>query len=418
MTHALDELDFRKLIAADDVVTWLGGTAEPVALVTRLAGQAAQCAPFSVLLGLSLGEALSERPPNMSVRAFGGAGTNKRFFPASAGGVLPCNVSNLCQWVAARDLRVDVVLLQVTGPDARGQYNVGPCVQYLREAIDVARVVVAQVNAHVPWTEGDTLIDGERFDMLVHADTPLVQVPPAAAGPIPTQIGDYIASLVGDRSVIQLGLGAIPDAVTRALASRRGLGVHSGVIGDGVLALIEAGAVDNRHKEIDEGVSVTMALHGTDRLNAFAARNKAVSIRSPRYTHDPAVLARLSRFVAINSALEVDLTGQVNAETALGRHVGMVGGQVDFVRAAMRSPGGRSIIALASTAGRGAHSRIVPRLKDAVVTTPRADADVIVTEHGIAELRGRTLEERAHAMARIAAPAFRNELMAAAARLV
>ena len=415
---ALDALDFAGSIRAGDVVAWLPGSSEPVALVSRLGAQAPSCAPFAILVGLGLGEAFPAGHPNVEVRAFGGAGTTRRFLRASAGGVVPCNVSNLCELVAQRDIRIDVVLLQVAGPDAQGRYNAGPSVQYLREAIGQARLVIAQVNAHVPWTHGDTLLEGHRFHVIVEADTPLLQVPPAAANETATRIGEHIGRMVGDRAVLQLGIGAIPDATTRALAARRGLGVHAGVIGDGIVDLIESGVVDNRHKEIDEGITVTMALHGTDRLNAFAARNERLHVRSPRHTHDPAVLARLSKFTAINSAIEVDLTGQINGETAEGAHIGTIGGQGDFMRAAMRSPGGRSIIALPATAARGAKSRIVARMHDAVVTTPRADADVIVTEHGIAELRGRTLAERARALIRIAAPQFRDELTAHAERLV
>jgi acetyl-CoA hydrolase len=206
--------------------------------------------------------------------------------------------------------------------------------------------------------------------------------------------------------------------VTRALGNKRGLGIHSGTIGDGVVELISAGVVDNRHKEIDAGVTVALMLMGSRRLYDFANRNPAIAIRSPRYTHDALVLGNFRRFVAINAALEIDLTGQVNAETSDGRHIGVVGGQMDFVRAANRAPEGRSIIALASTSRDRQRSRIVARLADGVVTTPRADADCVVTEHGIAELKGLTLAERARALIAVADPAFRAELEGAAERLL
>jgi acetyl-CoA hydrolase len=184
------------------------------------------------------------------------------------------------------------------------------------------------------------------------------------------------------------------------------------------MELIKAGVVDNRHKEIDAGLTVALMLMGSRRLYDFADRNPAIRIRSPRYTHDALVLGNFRRFVAINGALEVDLTGQVNAETGDGRHIGVVGGQMDFVRAAGRAPEGRSVIALASTSRDRKRSRIVARLADGVVTTPRADADCIVTEHGIAELKGRTLAERARALIAIADPAFRAELEGTAERLL
>jgi acetyl-CoA hydrolase len=215
-----------------------------------------------------------------------------------------------------------------------------------------------------------------------------------------------------------LGLGAVPEAVTRALSDKRGLGVHSGAIGDGIADLMEAGIVDNRHKEIDPGVTVGTMLMGTRRLYRFADRNPAIQIRATSYTHDALVLGQFRRFVAINGALEVDLTGQVNAETARGQHIGAVGGQMDFIRAANRAAGGRSIIALQSTNRDRTRSRIVAKLTDAVVTTPRAEADCVVTEHGIADLRGRTLGERARALIAISDPGFRAELERASDTLV
>jgi len=223
---------------------------------------------------------------------------------------------------------------------------------------------------------------------------------------------------VPDRATIELGIGLIPEAVTAALGGKRGLGVHSGAVGDGIAALMQAGTIDNRHKEIDAGVTVATMLTGTRRLYAFADRNELIRIRSTRYTHDAVVLGNFRRFIAINSALEVDLTGQVNAETAQGRNIGLTGGQMDFVRAANRAAEGRSIIALPATSRDRRHSRIVPRLVDGVVTCPRADADCVVTEFGIAELRGRTLAERARAILAIADPAFRDELERAAERLL
>ena len=179
-----------------------------------------------------------------------------------------------------------------------------------------------------------------------------------------------------------------------------------------------AGVVDNRHKEIDAGVAVGTMLMGTRRLYRLADHNPAIRLRATSYTHDAVVLGNFRRFVAVNGALEVDLTGQVNAETAGGRHIGILGGQMDFVRAANRSLEGRSIIALQSTNRDRSRSRIVARLADGVVTTPRAEADVIITEHGVAELRGRTLAERARALILIADPAFRAKLARAGEQLV
>jgi acetyl-CoA hydrolase len=245
-----------------------------------------------------------------------------------------------------------------------------------------------------------------------------LEVPARDIGPVERAIAEHVARLVPDGATIELGIGLIPEAVTAALGGKRGLGVHSGAVGDGIAALMQAGIIDNRHKEIDAGVTVATMLMGTRRLYDYADRNDSIAIRSLRHTHDAVVLGNFRRFVAINSALEVDLTGQVNAETAQGRNIGLTGGQMDFVRAANRAPKGRSIIALPSTSRDRRYSRIVAHLADGVVTTPRADADCIVTEHGIAELRGRTLAERARAMIAIADPEFRSELQHASERLL
>ena len=209
--------------------------------------------------------------------------------------------------------------------------------------------------------------------------------------------------------MIQTGVGGVPDAILRLLGDRRDLGVHSGMLGDGLVDLVEAGVVTNARKEIDRGVSVACALIGTRRLYDFVDRNPAIRMAPASYTHDTAVMARLSRLVTINSAIEVDLTGQVNAEASGSAYLGGTGGQVDFVRGGARSPGGHALIALAATAKGGAVSKIVPTLSGAV-TTARSEVDVIVTEFGAAQLKGRSMADRARALAAIAHPDFREDL--------
>jgi acetyl-CoA hydrolase len=418
VTVAPEDLDFARLIGAGDTLGWAEATAEPVFLTRLLNAQAPRCPPFRVFFALMFGTEFAADHPNVTVTAFGGGGAGRRFFAGDAGNVIPANISALCDLIAAGRPRIDVVLLQVSGPDAAGNYNAGVGIECLREAMAGARLTIAQINPTLPWTAGDTLIEPGLIDILVPAAHPVLEVPARATGPVERAIAGHVASLIPDRATIELGIGLIPEAVTRALGNKRGLGIHSGAIGDGVADLIEAGIVDNRHKEIDPGVTVTVMLIGTRRLYAFADRNELIEIRSPRYTHDGMVLGNFRRFVAINAALEIDLTGQVNAETAQGRHIGLTGGQMDFVRAANRAAEGRSIIALPATSRDRKHSRIVARLADGVVTTPRAEADCVVTEHGIAELRGRTLAERARALTLIADPAFRAELERASGRLV
>jgi acyl-CoA hydrolase len=413
-----DKLDFAALIREGETVGWAQATAEPVLLTRLLDRQAARCPPFQVFYAMTFGGDLSAAHPNHTVTATGGGGASRRFFADGADNVIPANVSSLCDLIAAGRPRIDIALLQVTGPDAAGNYNAGVGIECLREMMAGARLVVAQVNPALPWTEGDTLIEPGLIDILVPAEHPVLELPVRDIGPVERAIAGHVARLVPDRATIELGIGQIPQAVTAAFGGKRGLGVHSGAIGDGVAELMQEGVVDNRHKEIDPGITVTLMLMGTRRLYDYADRNKLIRVRSPRYTHDALVLGNFRRFVAINSALEVDLTGQVNAETAQGRHIGLVGGQMDFVRAATRAPEGRSIIALQSTGRDRRHSRIVARLADGVVTTPRADADCVVTEHGIAELRGLTLAERARALIAIADPAFRPKLERASDRLL
>lgn len=418
VTVAPDDLDFPGLLREGETVGWAQATAEPVLLTRLLDWQAPRCPRFRVFFAMTFGGDLSAEHPNLTVTATGGGGAGRRFFAGGADNVIPANVSSLCDLIAAGRPRIDVALLQVTGPDAAGNYNAGVGIECLREMMAGARLVVAQVNPALPWTEGDTLIEPGLIDILVPADHPVLELPVRDVGSVERAVALHVARLVPDRATIELGIGQIPQAVTAAVGGKRGLGIHSGAIGDGVAELMREGVVDNRHKEIDPGVTVTLMLMGTRRLYQYADRNRLIRVRSPRYTHDALVLGNFRRFVAINSALEVDLTGQVNAETAQGRHIGLVGGQMDFVRAATRAPEGRSIIALQSTSRDRKHSRIVVRLADGVVTTPRADADCVVTEHGIAELRGLTLAERARALIAIADPAFRRELEATADRLL
>ena len=415
---APDALDFAGLIREGDTFGWAEATAEPVLLTRMLDRQAERCPPFRVFFALTFASDFRPDHSNVTVTALGGASAGRRFFARGAGNVIPANISDVSELIARGRLRTDIVLLQVSGPDAAGSYNAGVGIEFLREMMAGARLVIAQVNPLLPWTEGDTLIEPGAIDILVPAPHPVLEVPTRAIGPVEQAIAEHVARLVPDRATIELGIGQIPEAVTRALGQKRGLGLHSGAIGDGVAELIAAGVVDNRRKEIDEGITVATMLMGTRRLYDFADCNPKIRIRAPRYTHDALVLGNFRRFIAINGALEVDLTGQINAETSAGRHVGLVGGQMDFVRAANRAPEGRSILALPSTSRDRAQSRIVARLADGVVTTPRAEADCVVTEHGIAELRGRTLAERARALIAIAEPAFRAELERAADRLL
>ncbi len=417
-TIRAENLDFAEIIRPGDAIAWGQISGEPLLLTEALGAQCSRLGGVRAFAGMTLSENI---PPEcagaIDFTVLGGAVTNRRLADAGRLNVLPCHLSEVPGFIASGAIEVDVALIQLTADDGSGHFNLGISADYMGDAIDAARVVVAEANVHLPWTEGDTIVAADKVDYVVPSDRPLLEAPARPPGQVERAIAENVARLVPDRATIQIGIGAIPDAVLEGLANKKGLGIHSGLVTDRALDLIEAGVVTNAHKEIDPGVTVTALLYGTGRLYRHANRNPAIHVRSVRYTHAQDVLARLGRFVAINAAIAVDLTGQVNAETVAGRHVGQIGGQVDFVRAGNRSAEGRAIIALRSTARDGKVSCITGRLQDAVATTARADVDVVVTEYGIAELRGRGLRERAKALLAVAHPDFRRELAEAAERL-
>lgn len=406
LPDAARTLDLTPYVRPGDTLVWGQAAGEPLTLVEAVVEQRATIGPLNVFLGASYsGVVRPEHDDFLRITGIGGIGANAALARSGAMDVIPCHVSAIPALMRSGRIPVDVVLLQVSpaGPD--GYHSLGLVADWLRAAMAVARVVIAEVNDQVPHTRGDTRISPGELDVVIHTSREPVSIHSTPIGPIDEAVAERVASLVPDRSTVQLGVGSIAPAVARALQVKRGLGLHCGVIGDWFIGLNESGALTNRHKGRDEGRSVTASVVGSRALYDYVDNNPTVELRPVSYTHDPSVLASLAGLVAINSAVEVDLTGQVNAETIGGRHVGAVGGQVDFVRHAM--VGGCSIIALPSTAQRGNRSRIVARLADGVVTTARSDADLVVTEHGVADLRGVPLGERGRRMLALADPAFR-----------
>jgi acyl-CoA hydrolase len=296
--------------------------------------------------------------------------------------------------------------VQVSPPDADGTCSLGVGVDYIADALAHTPILIAEINRRMPATTGTPRIPLSRFAAVVETDRPLAEAPVRAADDVELAIARHVAELVEDGDTLQLGVGSLPTAVLDALAGHQDLGVHSGMISDGVLRLVEKGVVTGTRKEIDRGVIVTGAALGSTELYERLAE-LPVEFRPASYTHAPHVLSRLSRFVSVNSAIEVDLTGQVGAEQRRGVQIGAVGGQVDFSRAAALT-GARSIITVRARTGE--HSTIVPRL-DGPVTTGRSDVDHVVTEYGVAHLRGCDLTERARRLAAIAAPEFREDLL-------
>jgi acyl-CoA hydrolase len=342
----------------------------------------------------------------------GAIGALRAMTRANALQVIPCHVGQVAPLIEQGAMPCDVAMVQVSPADADGNHSSGLISDYVQAAVAKARVVIAEVNDQVPFTFGET-IPAAKIDVAVPVSRAPVEVPPAKIGETDEAIARHCAEFIGDGAVIQTGVGAVPDAILRLLTDRKDLGVHSGMLGDGLVDLVEAGVVTNARKEIDRGVSINGALIGTRRLYDWAHNNPAMRMTATSYTHDAGVLGQLSRLVTINSAIEVDLTGQVNAEMVGPMYLGGTGGQVDFVRAGVRSPGGHSIIALPATAKGGALTKIVTGLQGPV-TTARTEADVIVTEYGAAQLRGQTLAERARRMVAIAHPDFREDLDRAA----
>ena len=405
-------IDLRPHLRAGDHVLVGQGTGEPRALLEALIEQRHELPPVRVFVGASYtGLLRPEHADVLTISSFGGIGRTGALTSAGVVDLLPVHLGSLPALIRSGRLRVDVVLCQLTAP-ADGVHSLGLLADYLPAAIDRARVVLAEVNPHVPYTFGDTLVPAARVTAVVLDERPLIAVDRRPTLPEDELIAGHVAGLIPDGATIQIGIGGTPEAVLARLADRRDLGIHSGLLSDALVDLIERGAVTNARKEIDTGTTIAGSLLGTDRLYRWADRNPTLTMRSLDHTHDAGVLSRLRSLHAINSTIEIDLSGQVNAEVAAGRYVGAIGGQGAFARAAATAPDGRSIIVMPSTAARGTVSRIVARLTAPVVTTARADADLVVTEHGVADLRGATLSQRRDRLLAIAAPHLRDDIAA------
>jgi acyl-CoA hydrolase len=406
----VDGLDLGAFLRPGDHIVWGQACGEPTTLVEALIAQAASIGPLSAFAATSFSGILSvEAAERLNLSSMGAIGALRTVAAAGRLGIVPCHVSQVGPMIEQGLIGCNVAFVQVSAPEADGNHSFGLINDFVQAAIAKARVVIAEVNERVPFTFGDAVLPASRIDCAVHVARNPVEVSPAQIGETDLAIAKIVAGYIEDGAVLQVGIGAVPDAILRLLQDRRDLGVHSGMIGDGLVDLVEAGVVTNALKPIDPGVSITGALIGTRRLYDFVDRNPKINMRSSSYTHSESVLSRLARLVTINSAVEVDLTGQVNAEQSGAQYLGGTGGQVDYVRAGNRSRGGHSIIALPATAKGGKVSRITAALSGPV-TTARSDVDVIVTEFGAAELKGQTLAERARRLVGIAHPDFREEL--------
>jgi len=410
-TGRSSEFDFSSVLREGDVVTWPQGTGEPLGLSKRLVAQRHALPPLELFLGMTTSDTLSpEHADRFRFRTLNGAGTTRRLTAANVADIAPVCVSAVPGLVRSGAIRIDVVLLRVRPHPKPGCYTVGVMADFVPALVAAARCVIAEIDERLPLTAQDALIADSDIDVLTECDADEILLPDPRPDAIDERIAARVAALIPDGATIQLGIGGLPVAICRALTGHRNLGVHSGVISDVVADLVEQGIVTNARKRIDTGRIVTGGLFGSRRLMNFADGNAAVELRSSDYTHSQQVLARIDNLYAINSGIEVDLTGSVNSEVAAGRYLGAIGGLPDFVRGAAASPGGRSIIALPATTPDGKQSRIVASLEGRPTSIPRADADLVVTEYGVADLRGRSLRERAERLRAIAHPEFRDRL--------
>lgn len=325
---------------------------------------------------------------------------------------IPARISEIPR-LLSRDgpFPVDVVLIQVAPADKNGNFSLGVSTSQAFPLALQARTVVAEVNENAPRTYGPCSLSGSQIHYLVEAIHPLLPHPEIQIGDTEKKIAKYVAELIPDGATIQMGIGNLPTAILQLLEGKKDLGIHSGMLSDAVVDLVAKGVITNRKKVIHPGKIVAGELIGTEKLFRFAHENILIEMHGAEVSHNAQLIGQIDNFVAINSALEIDLSGQINAESINGEQVSGVGGQFDFVEGAYYSRGGISITALSSSAAQGKISRIIPSLPpQATVTIPRYMADIVVTEYGVAKLKGKSLPQRAEALISIAHPHFRDSL--------
>jgi len=397
------------------------GCAQPQLLVRALAARSRELTDTEIVHLLTFGDAPyaeKELTEHFRVNSFFIAENVREIIQQGFGDYTPIFLSEIPNLFSTGRLPLDVALIQVTPPDERGMCSLGISVDIVKSAAENARLVIAQVNPLMPRTLGDSFLHVHDFDVLAPAEEPLFEITAPQPTEVTRKIGQHIASLVEDGSTVELGIGRIPQAVLEFLSEKKELGIHTEMFTDRIIDMIEAGAITGSRKSIDQGKIVASFCLGTRRLYDYIDNNELFSFHPTEYVNDPFVISQQNRMVAINVALEVDLTGQICADSLGSQFFSGIGGQVDFNRGAARSRGGKAIIALPSTAKKQSISRIVSRLSPgAGVVTTRGDVHYVVTEYGVAYLHGKSVQERALALITIAHPDFRERLLEEAIEL-
>ncbi|MBI4552031.1 MAG: acetyl-CoA hydrolase/transferase family protein [Candidatus Latescibacteria bacterium] len=392
------------------------GCGAPQPLVTALANRAAALRSVEIVHLMTLGEAPYAAPEmagHFRHQAFFIGENVRSAVNEGRADFIPIFLSEIPRLFTDGSLPIDVAMIQVSPPDEHGFCSFGVSVDCTKPAAESARIVIAHVNPQMPRTLGDSFIHVSKLDAVVESDEPLPELPRSPISDVQRRIGQHVAALIEDGSTLQMGIGGIPDAVLSNLTEKRDLGVHTEMFSDGIVDLIEAGVITNERKTLHPGKVVSSFLLGSRVLYQFTDNNPIIELHPSHYTNDPFIIAQNERMVAINSAIEVDLTGQVCADSIGPRFYSGIGGQLDFIRGAARSKGGKPIIALPSTAKNGQASRLVPFLTPgAGVVTTRGDVHYVVTEYGTAFLHGKSIRQRARALIDIAHPDFRDSLEA------